>query len=674
MVLSGVMAAAAAIGIGGWMVGKGRWRAGITGALAILAHAAILDLFLETTWHQRFPWLPDLLREEHAPHLAVIAVDLAWVTVCGLPRVLRAGPERLRAALSPHGLVALTLFVGTGGLVTPFVVDGTYLYLLTNLGLGAAFMALGAANLAVFAVESDGIGSPAIGKMFADRPEDLSEVGRRLPWLGAAFVLVVSAALALLVFETIPQIPDTVSMYWQARYFAAGYLYLPPPPEPEAFHQYLVVYDETKQYAHSSPGWPFVLSLGMRAGVPWLVNPLVGAMTVPLVHRMVRDLAGLRAAQLSVLLLAASPWFLFMNASYMVHPMSLLVAVLALWAILGARRQDRLGWAALSAAALGLLFATRSFEAIVVGCFCTGWLALPGGRRRVAHLATLFGVGLLSGLPNLVYNHLVTGAWSTLPTTTGIATEYAAESNRLGFGDDIGFGWTEVDLWPGHSPLEALINAQHNAYWVQFETFGWPCGSLAMILLGMVWFKGGRPADRPWWALAGTVVFAYGLYWFSGGPDYGARYWYLVLPAVVGLTASFASRIFEQSGPAVSGGAARALGLAVLAGLVTVVPWRATDKYPRRRCMQPHVAELEREHDWSDALIFIEVERSEDYASAFLRNPLRLDRADGRPIYARSRGDPADARLRAHFPDRTAWRLEAPTACGGPYSSVRRLD
>jgi hypothetical protein len=41
-----------------------------------------------------------------------------------------------------------------------------------------------------------------------------------------------------------------------------------------------------KFYAWAPPGWPLLLLPGILLGVPWLVNPVLGALTLPVVYRL----------------------------------------------------------------------------------------------------------------------------------------------------------------------------------------------------------------------------------------------------------------------------------------------------------------------------------------------------------------------------------------------------
>src|SRR5262249_32608978 len=154
-------------------------------------------------------------------------------------------------------------------------------------------------------------------------------VDRLLPWVVAGWVTGLAVLLMWLVFEGVPHIPDDVSYLFQAKYFATGHLYLPAPPDKESFVVGQVVNDGTRWFGYGFPGWPAVLALGVLVGAPWCITPLLGGLTVLLTHVLVRRLYSWSLAHAVVLFLAVSPWFLFMSASFMPHPVTVVWTLLA---------------------------------------------------------------------------------------------------------------------------------------------------------------------------------------------------------------------------------------------------------------------------------------------------------------------------------------------------------
>jgi hypothetical protein len=239
----------------------------------------------------------------------------------------------------------------------------------------------------------------------------------------------------------------------------------------------------------------------------------------------------------------------------------------------------------------------------------------------------------------------------------------------MGFGPDKGLGWDGLDPWPGHSPFQALVNAQFNGFAIQAELFGWGAGSLVLVLFLLL---GGRPdrKDRAMLAFAGLVVAANSYYWFAGGPDFGARYWYPVIVPLVVLSASgLAALEAHGAEPA----RVRALVLLfVAAAWLTWVPWRAADKYFGYRGMHPVVRELERRHDFGRSLVLVQGERHPEFASAAVYNP--LDWEADQPVYAWDKDETTRAELLAHYRDRPVWTITREGEVLGPIPAAELLE
>ncbi|MBC7894437.1 MAG: glycosyltransferase family 39 protein, partial [Cytophagaceae bacterium] len=149
----------------------------------------------------------------------------------------------------------------------------------------------------------------------------------------AAWVLVAAVVLAFLSYQRHPHVPDEVVYLFQARYLAEGVVTLPVPLAPLAFNVDLMHYTDTRWYSSVPPGWPYVLALGVKVGAPWLVNPVLGALNVLLAHAVLRSMYERRVARLATLLLATSPWFVFMSMNFMTHQATLFFALLGALAV-----------------------------------------------------------------------------------------------------------------------------------------------------------------------------------------------------------------------------------------------------------------------------------------------------------------------------------------------------
>jgi hypothetical protein len=493
---------------------------------------------------------------------------------------------------------------------------------------------------------------------WVDYSFEASTWDRRFPLICAAGVFLVSASLCWFVFGRVPHVPDEVSYLFQAKYFAAGKLYLPAPPDAASFEVGQVFSDARKWFGYGFPGWPGVLSLGVRAGIPWAVNPLLGAMIVLLAHRLISLFHSRRTAHAAILLLATSPWFLFMSASFMTHNLSLALALSGFLAIDQQRRRTGAMWSVVAGLCLGGLMLTRPLEGIVVG-LVMGFSALGFTGRRLSFPQLLcFGVvGILLGSLLLPYNRALTGSALRTPQQVWTDATFYPGSDRLGFGADIGnWGWTHLDPFPGHGARDVVINIHQNLYMSHSDLFGWGCGSLLFVLIAILLGRNFH-SDRLFLALIIGVVIAQSFYWFSGGPDYGARYWYQMLIPFIVLTVrgveELQLRVAQKGGDwLVTQRIAAFVVCASLVSVFTFLPWRSLGKYHNFRRVTSDMRELAANQRFGKALVFVGGDER-DYSSAFVFNPAVPDSPD--PIYVRDKGPAVRDVIRKSFPDRPAW-------------------
>lgn len=477
----------------------------------------------------------------------------------------------------------------------------------------------------------------------------------------------VAAALAWWSYGAHPHVPDETVYLVQARYLAAGMWTMPLPPVPAGFNLDLMHYDEGRWFSPVPPGWPLVLAVGARLGIPWLVNPALGGLAVVLAYLVMGRLVRRREARLATLLLAGSPWFLFMSMNLMTHTLSLVAALAAAWGVSISR--DRGTWwpALLAGLAVGVVSLVRPLEGLVCAVLLGLWsLGARHRRLRLAPSAALVVGTVAAGSLVLPYNALLTGSRRVFPIMSYVDKYHAAGSNDLGFGANRGLGWTGLDPFPGHGAVDVAVNTVLNAVLLNTELLGWPVGALPVV--GLVLVLGWRGLRRQdWWQVAAIamVTGAHAFYWFSGGPDFGPRYWYLVILPCCALVASSLRRLDER----LTSGAradAQAGGLLLVGlALLVFVPWRAVGKYHEYRGMRPDVRTLAREHSFGRSLVLVRGSRHPDYASAAVYNPVDLQ-ADT-PVYAWDASPEVRSALLSAYPDRTVWILDGPTLSGGPF-------
>ena len=279
--------------------------------------------------------------------------------------------------------------------------------------------------------------------------------------------------LAHFSYQLHPHLADEVGYLYHARYFAAGMLTMPAPPVPEAFNIDLMSYETNRWYSPVPPGWPGMLALGVLVGAPWLINPLLAGVNVLLTYVFVGALYDRRSARLAVLLLCISPWHLLMAMNFMTHTFTLTCALAAAVAVIRARKTGKAVWGWIAGILTGVVSLIRPLDGFIVAGLLGLWAIGFGGRRLTAASITGLVFGALAvGALVLPYNKALTGEPTTYPLMAYFDKYYGAKSNALGFGPERGLGWP-IDPYPGHSPIESLINANLNISSVNFELFGW---------------------------------------------------------------------------------------------------------------------------------------------------------------------------------------------------------
>lgn len=556
-------------------------------------------------------------------------VALAALAGSALVTVAATGPGRalVRAAFAPGRRLRLAFLVALAGFS---FVPWEYSWVRpsrSHLVLYVALASLGAALL----VFGAGRVLDSVGRAARAAFEKLVKLGRwRFVLLSSGFVFVVSALAAVLVFERIPHVQDSIAQLFQARIFASGRLWLQSPAFADFFD-----YGHTVNDGRWYSIYPFLHSLalvpGVLAGVPWLVNPLLGAGFAALAYALGREIHGERTGRAAALLACASPWLWAMSGEYMNHAGALVLLTGFLVLGLRALRTGEAG-AALGAGLLfGLGACVRPYTALAFGlplAACTALRARePGGARR---LGLLLAGGVATGALLLVYNRLTNGN----PLLFGYVAKYGP-GHEIGFGHS---GWGAA-----HTPLRGLLNVGHDLNLFNRFALEWPAPTIVLVLLP---FLRGTRDWRDWLLLASFLALpvAYFFYW-SHGLAFGPRFLYEALgPVLVLVARGLAPFELPTAGRKTArvDWAARfvpvALTFALLAGLPPLWRW-----YRGYWGVDGRLLAEVRARRLSNALVFCA-----ELGDAFNANSLALD---GPVVYARDLG-PLNPALVLAYPGR----------------------
>jgi len=661
-------AALGALGLALWCWRSPAWRAaGGWLALGLLGFAASLSLieagpvvryqhYLPPSgWPSAAPWAVAVLGGQ------VLLVVWGWwarrrsfVLGASLPR--RFG---LAVTILAFVLTSATLSAEPARYLTELLVAS----LLQGLHLATVLLAA----VSIPTAEADAFGR-RVTELLGPSTGTRSDSGPRLDRVAVAmamFATILSAFLAWSSYQWHPHVPDEVAYLIHGRYFADGLLWLPKPEPYGGFDIDLMFADGARWYSPVPPGWPAVLAVGVRLGLPWLVNPVLTGINVLLFHRLLWEIFDRRTARVGAVLFAISPWNLFLGMSLLTHASSLAAALIAAVAVASWRRRPRPWLLIAGGVGIGAVSLIRPLEGLIVAMLL-GPLALftRPWRRGVIGASVLAATTALTASIVGPYNAALSGSARVFPIMRYTDTLYGPGTNALGFGPNRGLGWSGLDPFPGHGLIDVLVNANLNLFTLNVELLGWATGSILLVLFGMI---GRRWSRGDWWmaAVLVAVIGTHTFYWFSGGPDFGPRYWYLIVVPCLGFAARGLLKLLDDGNPRSSGQAAAALTGLAFSGLLVFVPWRAVDKYHGYRGMTPEIFRIADSAGFGRDLVLISGHRHPDFASAAVGNRLALD--GDAPIYAWDRNPAVRDSLLDRFPDRRVWLVDGPTRTGGGY-------
>jgi len=648
----------AAGGLGLLLLGAawtGRWRrSAALFLLLLLGEAASLQLVDAPRYAVYQHYVPWSEMDSRALWLAVVLVQ-AVVSV-----TLLVSARRSRCA-GPSGVVCLTSLFVFGAIAFSAAVPtvGLSRYLGETL-LSLGVMAAALANVVLIAVYAPSESLLDVDRWLSERiplAPHHSGSGRLQHLFVYGLPLIVTlatASIAWFVLGGTPHVGDGVSYLFQARYLAQGHIFLPSPPDAAAFEMSHVVNDGARWFSKYFPGWPGVLALGVVIGAPWMINPLLAGLTLLLLHRCLLRLYEPWLANLVILLVAVSPWFLFMSSGFMGHPVSLVWTLLALLATERERRARTGEWAAVVGVSVGLLFLTRPLEGVLLAPVIGLWAWRGGEPGWGARSFVSCGIaGSITGALMLPFNRALTGRATMTPFRLWSEINYGPGADVMGFGPNVGIpDWDSIDPIPGHGFIDVLLNMNKNMTSTNVELFGWGGGSLVLACTAVLLWRWRGP-DLLFLGIGAAVIIGHVFYWFPGGPDYGARYWYQILIPLVLMTVRGAQLLARLLGEDGSGRIVRRVATGLVAAsacaLLTFLPWRAWGKYYRYRDIgadgREAVASLDR-----PSIVFVESERLSDYESVFNLNPVDLQ--GGETVVAWDRGLRSRAAVIEAFPDR----------------------
>jgi len=342
--------------------------------------------------------------------------------------------------------------------------------------------------------------------------------------------VIATAWISYNIFQGIPHLEDEFAYVWQAKVIAQGDLIIPSPPEHKSFLVPFVVDHDGQRFGKYPIGWPTMLSLGERLGVPWLVNPFLAGLAVWLTFRLGSKALSEKVGVIAALLTAASPFFLLNSGSLLSHPWGLVLstafAVSWLDSINDHSTVPKWLSALVAGLTLGTLALSRPFTAvgIAIPFFVHGLICLIQGSQAIRkRILTIGAITLIMGSLHFLWQYAATGDPLLNPYT------FWWEYDKVGFG--LGVGVTPE----GHNLNLAWDNLKISLYSGYSDLFGWFKISWLFIPFGL-WAV--RKERKSWiiFSVFPILILLYMTYWI-GAWVLGPRYYFEGLFSLTILTA-----------------------------------------------------------------------------------------------------------------------------------------
>jgi len=452
-------------------------------------------------------------------------------------------------------------------------------------------------------------------------------------------------------FDHMPHVTDCVVQLFHGKIFATGHLVAKVPELPEFFDfNPLMIMREGKWYSVYPPGHSFLMMLGTLFDAPWLINPLLGALTVLLIYLLGKEIYDEKTGRLSALLGILSPFLIIMSSGFMNHTSSLFYAMLFMLFFAKTFHSAKFRYPLISGFGLGMMVNIRPYTALSIAapfCIYSFWLLWKDFRLNITKLliialVTMIFIGILFG-----YNYATNGS----PTLFGYVVQFGKRHNP---------GFKDVGGRYYHSPKKGWVETLNRLNFLNVRLFEFPIPSLLFIFA--LFISGTK--NRWNYILFGVfffLLFSHFFYWYSVGNNLIPRFLYESSPALIILSARGILRcprlICKKLKIPTTEKTVKAVIFSSLVLCLIIVGryyipstlnYYQNDFYTH---IKKNIIETVEKKDIKNAIVFV---KSDFYRSAFPANSPTLD---GDVIYAIDRGE-QNKLLMEYFPNREYYRAD----------------
>jgi hypothetical protein len=459
------------------------------------------------------------------------------------------------------------------------------------------------------------------------------------------------AGVAGFVFGGIPRIDDGIASLFQGRLFARGIATLPL-PEDAGFCSVFGVLGAKQGLGHwcgmYPPGWPLLLAPGVRLGVPWMVNPVLGALLAVAIGELGRHYYGDRTGRVAALLAIPSPFMAVLSGLHLSNMATALFLCLALWSLRKLWETARGFWGGAAGLTWGAAFLCRPVDAVVLGAiFALGFLTPPERLFRCRNgIAAGLAVALLAAAVLLGFQQITTGDWRT-------------PGHEIGLGPRGHFGFVQLTPTQAHTPATGVQHTFLRLRALNDRLLGWAVPSLLIVMLPFL-LRRARWREVFLLLPLPALLLTFACYWYYEA-CFPARYISAAMPYLYLLVSRGLFDLQEAVGS--SGVRARIPAFLAVSGalfLAVSTPDHFRQYDSTFYDVEEVLPRVVRDYGIAHAVVFVESvgrgkragnEDNDYYGTGFMRNDLDLN---GDVLYLRNRGEHDVEAIRRH-PGRAAY-------------------
>lgn len=353
-----------------------------------------------------------------------------------------------------------------------------------------------------------------------------------IPWpvvISAIFVFILTNVLSYFLFNHIPHIHDEIDYLFQAKIFKINRLYVPSPPAKD-FFDFPHMINNGRWYSQYTPGYPFLLLLGLLLGAPWILNPLLAAFAIVIFYFLGKEIFNKTVGLLTSILGAISIWFLLMSSTMMSHTSCLFFLSLFLLFLFRSLRKPSIANGVFAALSLGMALLIRPYTSFLISLPILTFYALSQLRKFKLTFKNLAAFTLAMILPLSIlmsYNTATNGD----PLLMGYIVCYGKEV-LPGFGISGCYDFI-------HTPYQGMMNTGTYLKSLNTYLFGWP-SSLILILIPFIVLGRLKSDHRKKILLLSSsfmcLMVGYFLYWGTF-ETVGPRFYFEGIPILILLSA-----------------------------------------------------------------------------------------------------------------------------------------